>query len=273
MHRRQFIRAALQWTITGWLGLNGLAAAPAAASRHRRQSLRIALIIDDIGFSRSVAKRFLEIPADLTYAVLPHLPFSHLLAHEMRARGHEVLLHQPMEPFDARLSPGPGAVYVGDSLQRIQDMVGQNIHSMPHIVGVNNHMGSRFTSSNREILTALQAIKREGLFFVDSLTSHQSCAYRTARRIHMDTGRRDTFLDNSRRPAHIIQRLYQLVDHALFTGSAIGIGHPYPETAAAIHQFCTEIQDTGVEIVPISSVLVRPAPSTPHSNPTGAPSA
>lgn len=273
MYRRQFLRATLQWAMTGWLGLNGLATAQAATFCRRRQSLRIALLIDDIGFSRGVANRFLAIPADLTYAVLPHLPFSDLLAHEIQARGHEILLHQPMEPFDARLSPGPGAVYVGDSMQRIQDMVGQNIQSVPHIIGVNNHMGSRFTSSNREMLTALQVIKQEGLFFVDSLTSHQSCAYRTARRIHMDTGRRDTFLDNSRRPTDIIHRLYQLVDHALFAGSAIGIGHPYPETAVAIHQFCTEIQDTRVEIVPISSALVRISPSTPQSNPSGAPSA
>jgi hypothetical protein len=43
MHRRDFLRTTLHWTIGGWLGLNGLAAAgPATIAR-------IALIIDDIG--------------------------------------------------------------------------------------------------------------------------------------------------------------------------------------------------------------------------------
>ncbi|MGD8242771.1 MAG: divergent polysaccharide deacetylase family protein, partial [Desulfobacterales bacterium] len=124
-------------------------------------------------------------------------------------------------------------------------------------VGVNNHMGSRFTSSRREIQIALQTIKREGLFFIDSLTSNRSCAYLTARHINMATGRRNAFLDNTRHPANIIQRLYHLVDHALLTGAAIGIGHPFPETAIGIRQFCSEIQGTGVHIVPVSEVLAH----------------
>ncbi len=249
MHRRDFIRTSLQWTLGGWLGLNGIAAAGTPPTA------RIALIIDDIGLSRSIARCFLKIPADLTFAVLPHLPYSNQLAHEIHDQGRELLLHQPMEPFDPQLSPGPGAVYVGDSRDQIKKVVAANIQCVPHAIGVNNHMGSRFTSTNPAILTALQAIKREGLFFIDSMTSHRSCAYQTACRINMSTGRRDAFLDTVRGPSAIINRLYQLVNCALTTGTAIGIGHPFPETAAAIHQFNAEIRDTGVGITSISSVL------------------
>jgi polysaccharide deacetylase 2 family uncharacterized protein YibQ len=267
MDRRQFLRLTLKWAVTGWFGLNVFSIPEALASRPRRQMPCIALIIDDIGFDRRIAREFLAIPAELTFAVLPHLPFSRDLAFEIKAGGHEILLHQPMEPIDRHLSPGPGAVYVGDSQARIKDMVAQNIQAVPHAVGVNNHMGSRFTSSNPEMLAALQAIKQEGLFFVDSLTTHRSCAYLTARLIRMRTGRRDTFLDISRRPIDIIHQLYRLVAQALQTGSAIGIGHPYPETADAIHQFYTEIQDTGVRIVPIGAILNRKAPSCPKRQP------
>jgi hypothetical protein len=166
-----------------------------------------------------------------------------------------------MEPFDPKLAPGPGAVYVGDSRDQIDNVVASNIHAVPHVIGVNNHMGSRFTSSSPAILTALQTIKREGLFFVDSMTSHRSCAYRTACRINLRAGRRDAFLDTARQPDVIIRRLYQLVNCALTTGTAIGIGHPFAETAAAIHQFRAEIEGTGVEISSLSSVLKvkRPA--------------
>ena len=240
----------------GWLGLSGLSTANAAGSA------RIALIVDDIGRSRSIAHRFLDIPASLTYAVLPHLPFSSPLAHEINDRGFELLLHQPMEPFDAQLNPGPGALYVGDSRHRIEEVVDVNLNAVPHVIGVNNHMGSRFTSSDTEILTALRTIKRKGLFFVDSLTSHRSCAYMTARRINMNAGRRDAFLDTSRHPSAILNRLYQLANHALCSGTAIGIGHPYPETAAAIDQFRAEIQGTGVEIVSITAAL-NPAGDMP----------
>ena len=71
----------------------------------------------------------------------------------------------------------------------------------------------------------------------------------------MASGRRDAFLDTVRHPDAIIYRLYQLVNCALVTGTAIGIGHPFPETAAAIHQFSAEIEGTGVQITSISSVL------------------
>ena len=261
MHRRAFIRKALRWTLTGWLGANGALTMPLGvlASTVSPPSARIALIIDDVGFSRRVIKPFMTIPAELTFSILPHLQFSNLLAHEIHSHGFEILLHQPMEPFDPRVDPGPGAVYVHDRSERIQNTLGHNIRAVPHAVGVNNHMGSRFTSSRREIGIALQAIKHQGLFFVDSLTSHRSCAYLTARRIRMTTGRRNAFLDNTRHPADILQRLYHLVDHALFTGAAIGIGHPFPETAMAIRQFCSEIQGTGVHIVPVSEVLEHTA--------------
>ena len=269
IYRRAFIRRVLQCSLTGWLGLSGawtvpLSALPATASP---SSARIALIIDDVGFSRRVIKPFLAIPVDLTFSILPHLQFSNLLAHEIHSLGFEILLHQPMEPFDPHVDPGPGAVYVSDRSERIEDMIANNIHAVPHTVGVNNHMGSRFTSSRREIQIALQAMKREGLFFIDSLTSHRSCAYLTARRINMTTGRRNAFLDNTRQPANILQRLYHRVDHALFTGAAIGIGHPFPETAMAIRQFCSEIQGTGVNIVPISRVLAPSASSFSQPSP------
>ena len=262
MHRRDFLRTAIQWTVGGWLGLNGVAAAGAAAP------VRMALIIDDIGRCRSITRFFLKLPADLTFAVLPHLAYSDQMAREIHDHGRDLLLHQPMEPFNPKLSPGPGAVYVGDSKDRIDNVVASNIHAVPHAIGVNNHMGSRFTSSRPAILSALETIKREGLFFVDSMTSHHSCAYRTACGISMRAGRSDTFLDTTRHPDAIIHRLYQLVNTALTTGTAVGIGHPFPETAAAIHQFSAEIEGTGVEIASISSLINSGRPGSPiHSRP------
>ena len=165
MHRRAFIRKALKCSLTGWLGLNGALAMPlsALASAASPPSARIALIIDDVGFSRRVIKPFLAMPVDLTFSILPHLQFSNLLAHEIHSHGFEILLHQPMEPFDPRVDPGPGAVYVRDRSERIEDMLINNIQAVPHAVGVNNHMGSRFTSSRRKIQIALQAFAFDGL--------------------------------------------------------------------------------------------------------------
>jgi len=45
----------------------------------------------------------------------------------------------------------------------------------------------------------------------------------------------------------------------LVHGHAIAIGHPYPETAAALRVFWSEIQDTPVHVVPVSRLLTKEA--------------
>lgn len=257
MDRRAFLFKSLGWTLAGVAGFSPFSKALAMGRRTR--DARMAIIIDDIGQSSSRAAAFLTIDADLTYAVLPHLPHSVELAHAIHENNHEILLHQPMEPFDRQLDPGPGALFVGDSAPHIEEIVDANIQAVPYASGVNNHMGSRFTSNGEDILFALQAIKQRGLFFVDSLTSNHSKAYRTACGLHMTSGRRDAFLDNRRHPQAILNRLYDVMNQALIHGHAIAIGHPYPETAAALRVFLSEIQDTSVRIVPVSRLLTETA--------------
>ena len=253
MNRRTFLGKALGWTVTGMAGL--LPFRQAMAMGRRPSEARLAIIIDDIGQSPRRAASFLSIDANLTYAVLPHLPYSVELAHAIHAKGHEILLHQPMEPFDRGLDPGPGALFVGDAASHIESVVAANIHAVPFAAGVNNHMGSRFTSHGDGIQSALQAIKHRGLFFVDSLTSSHSKAYRTACRLHMSSGRRDAFLDTRRQTQSILDRLYGVMGHALSHGHAIAIGHPYPETAEALRVFFSETHGTSIRMVPVSQLL------------------
>lgn len=253
MNRRTFLLKSLFWTLSSTAGLTPFAKAW-AKGRGPREA-RMAIIIDDIGYSRRRAASFLGIDANLTFAILPHLPYSVELAHRIHTQGREILLHQPMEPYDGHLDPGPGALFVGDSAGHIDKMVDTNINAVPFATGVNNHMGSRFTSNGEEIRHTLQAIKRRGLFFVDSLTSCRSKAYRTACGLHMTSGRRDTFLDNDRCPQAILNNLYDAMNRALVYGHAIAIGHPYPETAAALRLFWSEIQDTPIRLTPVSRLL------------------
>jgi len=257
MDRRTFLFKSLGWTLAGMAGFNPFS--KALAMNRRPREAHMAIIIDDIGHSRRRAAEFMTIGAELSYAILPHLPYSVELAHVIHQNDHEVLLHQPMEPFDRQLDPGPGALFVGDSAPHIEKVVNTNIRAIPYVSGVNNHMGSRFTSNGKDIRYALQAIKQRGLFFVDSLTTNHSKAYRTACGLHMTSGRRDTFLDNHRHPQTILNRLYDVMNQALVHGHAIAIGHPYPETATALRIFWSEIQGTPVRLVPVSQLLIKKA--------------
>lgn len=253
MDRRKFLRKFAFFMAGGLCGINGLsrafAADPALATP------RIALIIDDIGFSRSRLRRFLDIGAPMTFAVLPRLGKSPALAEEIRAQGHEVMLHQPMEPFNHDIDPGPGALYVGDGADRILKVMEENISDVPFVTGINNHMGSRFTACRREMKEVLEVVKTRGLFFVDSLTTSHSTAYGTARMLSMAAARRNFFLDNHPDESYVLSQLQRLRRYARRTGHAIGIGHPFKETARAVESFFHVIGESDISMVHISSLI------------------
>jgi len=216
---------------------------------------RIAVIIDDIGYSNAVARLFLKPGIPITFAVLPRLRNSYNLAVELRYRGHEIMLHQPMEPFNSEFDPGPGALYVGYDESQIVEIMNENIAGVPYAIGVNNHMGSRFTSCRKEILETLSVVKQRNLFFVDSLTSSRSKAYRTALELHLSAACRNIFLDNIVEESAIIYQLFKLRQHALVYGRAVGIGHPYPETAQAIEKFVNKLNDRDISFVYASEII------------------
>jgi len=253
MDRREFLYKSAAFSIGSLLGLNTLSRA--FASETSVGQSKIALIIDDIGFSRSRLEMFLEIETVMTFAVLPRLSLSLPLAEEIHCLGYEIMLHQPMEPSDANVDPGPGAVYVGDDEDKIGMVLEENISEFPFATGINNHMGSRFTACPREMTDVIKTIKGKGLFFVDSLTTNHSTGYQTAKSLNVAAARRNIFLDNNLDVSAITAQLYKLKNLALKTGYAIGIGHPFPETAEAIALFKVSLIDSNIQMMKMSSLI------------------
>ena len=253
MDRRDFLVKSAAFLSGSLLGLNSFSSV--LASDEPIHKSKIAIIIDDIGPSRSRLMQFLEIGVPITFAILPRYTQSSILAEEIHRQGHEIMLHQPMEPFNPHLDPGPGAVYVGDDPEKIVNVIGENISDVPFVTGINNHMGSRFTSCQKEMEEALIAIKMRGLFFVDSLTTSLSKAYKTAKKLHVASAYRNIFLDNDPVESIILSQLNELKKLALSSGYAIGIGHPYPETARAIQSFLKGLKKSDISMVYISSLI------------------
>jgi polysaccharide deacetylase 2 family uncharacterized protein YibQ len=249
LERRRFLLRGLRLTAAGLLGL------PFLYRAHAQQPMvfpiargpvkltlkktppRMAIIIDDIGNSVERAKEFLALGVPLTFSILPRLPFSSLLADEIAASAHDVMLHQPMEPVGEDRDPGPGALYLTCCCSEIQEIIYANLDEIPQAVGVNNHMGSRFTASSRKVTEALQVFSERRLFFIDSLTTPRSTAFKTALTLNMRAGLRDIFLDTYPEEDMICRRLVELRQRAQIHGWAIGIGHPYPQTVKAIETF------------------------------------
>jgi uncharacterized protein len=255
MNRRTFLQTSTSFFISGLLGLNRVSRSLAFSTGDEKPLPRLAIIIDDIGFSRSLAKPFLNLNVPISFAILPKLKKTRDLAEEIHGRGHEIMLHQPMEAHNRRINPGPGAIYVGYGAEKIAKVIRENIAEIPYALGVNNHMGSRLTECREEMNGVLNVIENDSLFFVDSFTSSRSIAYQEASRRHIPSAFRNIFLDNFRSEAFIIDQLRILEKETFKYGRAVGIGHPFPETARAISRFLAGPGNLSKYLVPISAVL------------------
>ena len=257
MDRRSFLLRSASLLAGSLFGINTFSRA-FAFEQYESNNLSqpsIALIIDDIGYSFARARQYLKLDVPITYSILPRLSKSHRLAVEIHSEGHEIMLHQPMEPHSPRLDPGPGALHVGDGPETIVKIMEDNISEIPFAVGVNNHMGSRFTERSTEMNEALSVVKNRGLFFVDSRTSSRSQAYEVAGRLGMVTARRNIFVDNVVGESAVLSQLRRLQIYAMRHGHAVGIGHPFPETARAIKHFLNHVKHDDVSMVHVSDVL------------------
>jgi len=116
-------------------------------------------------------------------------------------------------------------------------------------------MGSRFPEYREGVSHALRVVKENGLFFIDSLTSGGSVAYEIAKKKHIVSGYRNVFLDNCPDEAYILSQLHTLLGCARRYGHAIGIGHPFPETARAIARFMSTQKDFKDTLVRASEVI------------------
>ncbi len=214
MDRRTFLFQSATFLACSLSCLRGLSKARSCERHIIQPSITpcVALIIDDIGFSASRTRKFLRLGIPLTFSVLPCLNQSRDLAVEIHETGHEVMLHQPMEPYDSHIDPGPGALYQGFTADAIGSILEENMSSVPFAVGVNNHMGSKFTECRKEVRDVLKFIDQSGLFFVDSLTTSHSAAYETARELRMATACRNRFLDNIPDESFIHSQLHKLTE-------------------------------------------------------------
>ncbi|MCK5406997.1 MAG: divergent polysaccharide deacetylase family protein, partial [Candidatus Krumholzibacteria bacterium] len=102
----------------------------------------------------------------------------------------------------------------------------------------------------------LEAIRKERLFFLDSLTSNKSVAYNTARELGVATARNSLFIDADTEEAEVVERrIRQLVSMARANGSAVGIGHPRRWTVDALRNSKTFLENTDIELVFLSDIV------------------
>jgi len=217
----------------------------------------ISIIIDDLGYRRLDSLRAIELPGPVAYAILPHTPYASRLAGIAFQLDKEVLLHVPMESEQDK-ALGPGGMTSAMTRLEIQAVLDAGLASVPHVSGINNHMGSALTQETRAMGWLMDWVSRnEDLYFVDSLTSSRSVALRTAQAAGLRAIGRDVFLDASPEPEMIRKQFQRLIEFARAHGTGLAIGHPYPQTLSVLRNVLLKPSHYGVELVSVRELIAR----------------
>ena len=217
----------------------------------------IAIIMDDLGDNLNRGTRCIQMPGDVTVSILPLRRYTYDLAMLAHDQHKEIMLHMPMQPMDTRHHHmGPGGLRMNMSRQEIEHRFLEDMASVPYAVGLNNHMGSLFTSNATVMNWLMKDINRYGnLYFVDSRTYRRSVANFMAEENNLHTTSRDYFLDHVVDYKKIEFYLAKLIHRAQRHGFALAIGHPHPETLEILEEWLPKLKDMGVRLVPVSEYI------------------
>jgi polysaccharide deacetylase 2 family uncharacterized protein YibQ len=225
-------------------------AAHAAPATPTPPKAYLSLIIDDLGQNLPRDRRVLALPGPVTAAIMPDTPHATEFAREAHRAGKIVILHMPMDP-----ATGPFAWHPELPIAELQKRLNAALKVVPYTAGINNHMGSRMTAQPVAMAWLMADLQQRHKFFVDSRTSAQTVAAQQAQKIDLASVSRDVFLDDERTEAAIFAQLQIAISLARKQGSAVMIGHPYPQTLAVLERELPKLKAQGVEWIDIRQMI------------------
>ncbi len=213
------------------------------------------IIIDDLGNNYKHGQTVVNFPAALTLSILPQTTFATTLATQAHANNKEVMLHLPLQSVEHhKLSPGTLKLHM--PRQQFDQSLKHNLASVPHVRGINNHMGSLLSQHPGHMDWLMAEISTlDNVYFIDSLTSHKSVIADTASRYRIPNLVRDVFLDPDAKPATISKQFDHFIDVVKKKGYAIAIAHPYPTTLSFLRNNLDKLAEHGIQLVPVSKLL------------------
>ncbi|MBW7474335.1 divergent polysaccharide deacetylase family protein [Paenibacillus oenotherae] len=242
----------------------------ADAGKVRQSERQVAVVIDDFGNGMDGTNEMMELPIHFTAAVMPFMPTTRQEAELLHKRGHEVIVHLPMEPVRGKPEwLGPGAITTNLSDKEIRKRVEAAINDVPHASGMNNHMGSKATADERVMRIVLSVVKEHGMFFLDSRTTYKTVVPKLAAELGVELLSNQVFLDDIYTMAHIARQVGVMSKHLESNPSCVVIGHvgpPGKKTAAVLKESIPRLKHQ-VSFVRLSEMLVSSAEKdiVPHS--------
>jgi uncharacterized protein len=213
------------------------------------------IIIDDVGNNLEYGQGVINLPADLTIAILPKTTYARQLARLATRHNKEVMLHLPMQSVEHH-THSPGTLDLHMTHNEFRNALRSNLNSVPYIRGVNNHMGSLLTRHPGHMSWLMDELSRHGkLYFIDSKTTSKSIADRIAMEYDVPNLSRDFFLDPDHEEHTIRQQFDRFIEKINQRGYALAIAHPYPKTIQFLQDHLYELSEQGITLIPVSQLI------------------
>ena len=223
----------------------------------------LAVVLDDVGYSMSLAMRVVSLDLPLTLAVIPGVRYSGAIAEELDRRGIPYLAHIPMQAVgdpDGRAGhvglKNDYAIGVGMTEQAVREILIPLIDSLPGAYGVSNHRGSKATSDPDTMKAVMSLLKERDLFFLDSHTTANTVAYETARADGLRTAKNSFFIDHEGDADRISAAFDRAVGVVAKAGSAVAICHMRLETIKFLEGLKQrDMKAAGVRLVTLTQLM------------------
>ncbi|MFO1018961.1 MAG: divergent polysaccharide deacetylase family protein [Hyphomonadaceae bacterium] len=217
----------------------------------------VAIVIGGLGFNASATTQAIdELPPEVTLSFVPYTQNLQSWIDRARARGHEVMLELPMEPFDPDADDtGPQTLLASASSQQNITRLEQLLSRGAGYFGVTNYQGARFATSSQAASPVVQQLRRRGLSFISSGIGQRTALSVEAGRANLPNTAADRIIDARREADAIDDQLLNLEALALQNQSAIGAGFAYPVTMEQVGRWARDVESRGYQLAPASAVL------------------
>ena len=218
---------------------------------------RLAIVVDDLGYEPTRDAEWLKLQVRITVAIIPFGPSSRKVAESARARGWGVILHVPMEPENpASDRTERFRIRRGMTADEMESLLARMTENIPQATGASNHMGSAVTADPEAMAIYASALRKKGLFLLDSVTTPRSVAPEAAQRAGIPAARRDVFLDAAMDSGEMRRQWERALSIAREKGAAVLICHGRMETLRMMTELLPRLKYEKIQAVTLEELLL-----------------
>jgi hypothetical protein len=220
----------------------------------------VSIVLTGLGLSDSVTQLAIDkMPPGAALAMSPYGQNLQTWTAAARAKGLEIVLEAPMEPFDyPNDDPGPHTLLTGAAGQSNPQRLNFILSRFGGYAGVVNAQGAKFLASPTDMRPIASQLSRRGLMFVDVSVSQRSLAGQVAKETATPFAAAQIQIDKSLSADGIDEALDQLANLAIQQKSAIGVAAAAPATIDRISAWSGTLENKGVAFAPLTAIVGRP---------------